>query len=98
MGNCILNEGNECIHCGECNRCDLNPDKICDNCCACLEKIDTEEQPFARIRVADIVVEQPDEYLQSFFADMEEEEGEVLCERPSPALMAEWEERLKEAP
>ena len=26
----------ECTNCGECERCDLDPDKICDNCCACL--------------------------------------------------------------
>ncbi len=26
-----------CIDCGECNRCDLDPSKICDNCFRCLE-------------------------------------------------------------
>lgn len=28
----------ECMDCGECNICDLNPDKICDNCCVCIDK------------------------------------------------------------
>lgn len=28
----------QCTHCGECERCDLDPEKICDNCCACLEE------------------------------------------------------------
>ncbi len=38
MGNnrqCVLYE-RECIGCGECNRCDLNPEKICDNCMKCV--------------------------------------------------------------
>ncbi len=26
----------ECIDCGECLRCDLDPDKICDNCMRCV--------------------------------------------------------------
>ena len=25
-----------CCHCGECDRCDLDPDKICDNCMKCV--------------------------------------------------------------
>lgn len=25
-----------CIGCGECDRCDLDPDKICDNCMKCV--------------------------------------------------------------
>ncbi|MBE5782843.1 MAG: hypothetical protein E7329_05935 [Clostridiales bacterium] len=27
----------ECIACGECERCDLDPNKICDNCMACVK-------------------------------------------------------------
>lgn len=26
-----------CIGCGECDRCDLDPEKICDNCGKCLD-------------------------------------------------------------
>ena len=33
---CVLYE-RECIGCMECEICDLNPDKICDNCGQCLE-------------------------------------------------------------
>lgn len=33
---CVLND-RECIECGECNICDLDPDKICDNCCKCID-------------------------------------------------------------
>lgn len=25
-----------CIDCGECDRCDLDPNKICDNCMKCI--------------------------------------------------------------
>ena len=33
---CVLYE-RECIGCLECEICDLNPNKICDNCGKCLE-------------------------------------------------------------
>ncbi len=36
---CVLYD-RECISCGECDMCDLNPKKICDNCGACLEMDD----------------------------------------------------------
>lgn len=32
---CVLYD-RECIECGECNLCDLDPSKICDNCGACI--------------------------------------------------------------
>ena len=32
---CVLYD-RECISCGECNRCDLDPAKICDNCMKCV--------------------------------------------------------------
>lgn len=38
---CILYE-RECISCGECDRCDLNPDKICDSCGKCISSEDAE--------------------------------------------------------
>lgn len=34
---CVLMD-RECIDCRECNICDLNPNKNCDNCCACIDK------------------------------------------------------------
>ncbi len=33
---CVLYD-RECNHCGECDRCDYNPDKICDNCGLCID-------------------------------------------------------------
>jgi hypothetical protein len=29
----------ECIDCGECDICDLNPNKKCDNCCKCIDSV-----------------------------------------------------------
>ena len=35
---CILYEDRPvCIHCGDC-RCELEPDKVCDNCMRCLQE------------------------------------------------------------
>lgn len=36
---CVLYD-RECINCGECDICDLDPKKKCDNCGACLEMDD----------------------------------------------------------
>lgn len=33
---CVLYD-RECTNCGECDRCDLDPDKICDNCMKCIK-------------------------------------------------------------
>lgn len=32
---CVLYD-RECISCGECDRCDLDPEKVCDNCMKCV--------------------------------------------------------------
>lgn len=33
--NCVF-ENPECNHCGECEKCDLDATKRCDNCCTCI--------------------------------------------------------------
>ncbi|MDD3765754.1 MAG: hypothetical protein PHF89_01030 [Eubacteriales bacterium] len=33
---CVLYD-RECIICGECEFCDINPNKVCDNCGKCIE-------------------------------------------------------------
>lgn len=35
MKKCVLYD-RDCIDCGECDRCDLDPEKICDNCMKCV--------------------------------------------------------------
>ena len=49
---CVL-EDRECTGCGECDRCDLDPNKICDNCMKCV-KTDAE---FRAIVVEDFELE-----------------------------------------
>lgn len=34
---CILDENKECVNCMECQLCDINPGKTCDNCGACID-------------------------------------------------------------
>jgi len=36
---CVLYD-RDCIECGECELCDLDPGKKCDNCCRCLDEVD----------------------------------------------------------
>lgn len=45
----------ECIGCGECEICDLDPLKICDNCGKCLDIRDD-----AIIKIDKIIVEEDD--------------------------------------
>ena len=45
-----------CIGCGECDRCDLNPEKICDNCGKCLDIRDD-----AVIRIDKIILDDEEE-------------------------------------
>lgn len=35
--NCVL-EDRVCNNCGECNKCDRDANKRCDNCCICLDE------------------------------------------------------------
>ncbi|MPW25221.1 hypothetical protein GC105_05395 [Alkalibaculum sp. M08DMB] len=37
MKNCELQEYKECNECGACELCDTDKEKICDNCCNCIE-------------------------------------------------------------
>lgn len=44
---CVL-YNRPCDDCGECNRCDLDPNKICDNCFHCLD-LETNDQDYLEI-------------------------------------------------
>ena len=47
----------ECIGCGECEFCDIDPLKICDNCGKCLNVKD-----FATIGIDDVIVDKPQKH------------------------------------
>lgn len=61
---CVLYD-RYCIECGECNICDLDSNKICDNCCKCIE----DDADYAGIDIDDIIMEEDPE------EEAEEEEG-----------------------
>ena len=50
---CVLYD-RHCINCGECNLCDLDKSKICDNCCKCIDK----DVDYYRIDIDDIIMEE----------------------------------------
>ena len=60
MKKCVLEE-KECIDCGQCDdRCQLDPQKICDNCFRCLDA-GIGAQPYAEIPIAGVYGE--DDFL-----------------------------------
>lgn len=77
---CVLMD-RECIDCGECDRCDLDPGKICDNCCKCID-IDAD---FKSVQIDEIIEDEsmvPDEdelrywkYDKDFIVDYKEDDA-----------------------
>lgn len=61
---CVLYE-RECIECGECNVCDLDPGKVCDNCGKCIGLGGEGAPAYLAIKVDGIIDENmnPDDYL-----------------------------------
>ena len=51
MKDCVLYD-RKCINCSECDYCDLDNEKICDNCCKC---IDTKSD-YNGVIIDDIVI------------------------------------------
>lgn len=49
---CVLYD-HTCIECGECDRCDLDPNKQCDNCGKC---IDSGEE-YAKIQIEKLILD-----------------------------------------
>ncbi len=76
---CVLMD-RECIDCGECDICDLDPRKKCDNCCACIDKdVDFKSIEIEEIiedENADLDSEELDEwkYNEDYIVDYREKE------------------------
>ena len=66
---CVLYE-RECVDCGECMRCDLNPLKICDNCGKCIEN----ESEYNAVKIDKI-------YVDGAAADFDVDENADEAER-----------------
>lgn len=56
---CVLFD-RACIECGECDRCDLDPSKLCDNCMQCIKD---EAADFRAIRIDGVLT--PEETLDN---------------------------------
>ena len=54
---CVLYE-RDCIGCLECETCDLDPNKVCDNCGKCIDM-----QEFASIKI-DKIYTDPNDYKE----------------------------------
>lgn len=61
---CIFDINKKCDDCGECERCDLSPDKVCTSCGKCLQ---SESNEVRSIQIDDI-----------FEGEVEEGEEEAL--------------------
>lgn len=48
---CILEPEKQCIECGSCDRCDLDENNICNNCCRCLGEAD-----YSAIEITEIIL------------------------------------------
>jgi hypothetical protein len=66
---CLLDENKKCTNCKECDKCDLNPEKICNNCGKCL---DLEGYAHKEV-IIDKILENPDE-IEEYEESLEEEE------------------------
>ncbi|HBV85653.1 hypothetical protein [Desulfosporosinus sp.] len=53
---CIL-EDRVCTECGDCDVCDLDPTKQCDDCCQCIK---TPEGDYAEIEIDDVLLNTED--------------------------------------
>ena len=53
---CVLYD-RVCVECGECDICDLNPEKVCDNCMECVKS----ESDYRAIRIDGVLT--PEESL-----------------------------------
>ena len=64
---CVLYE-RDCIGCMECETCDLDPNKVCDNCGKCLDTLNTNEKGFVEVPVDKIIVGDGSDELNQLYA------------------------------
>jgi hypothetical protein len=71
--------------------CDLDPAKVCDNCCKCIEKSDAD--------YVDVNASFDLASMRVYYGGDEDEADESALPPMDidPAMLAEWEERLRQA-
>jgi len=55
MKECVLYD-RKCTDCGQCEKCDLDSNKICDNCCKCLEE--EIKRDYHTIEIDEVITEE----------------------------------------
>lgn len=76
---CIFDENLDCTDCGDCEVCDLDKNKICDNCGKCLELKGQDSKSV----IIDRVIEDPEEIAKLELGDTDEDntsEDDVLLD------------------
>ena len=77
--NCVLYpERGECIECGDCSICDIDPSKICDNCGKCIGL--NGELEYLAIKVDGVITADmdPAEYLYDSEDILQEDDEELV--------------------
>ena len=77
-GMCVLEDDKKCNDCGECDRGDLDPSKIWDNCGACISEYNTNEKGFIEIPIDRIDMSGAEPSLEDFYKmyGLEDDEDE----------------------
>ena len=71
---CVLYD-RECIDCGECDVCDLDPNKICDNCGKCI----SSDEPYRSVIIDEIILDRAEAERYNSYEDSisdDEDDGE----------------------
>ncbi len=91
MKKCIFSSVKECNECGNCNICDLNSEKICDNCAKCMELqgIDTKAIGFEDIQSEEVKAKSKKEAILDLESMLNDEDEKVSAEL--------WDDSLEDA-
>ena len=88
---CVLYD-RECIECGECTMCDLDPTKVCDNCGKCIGLDHTDKSPEYRAIKVDGIIDEtmdPNDYLydeETLDDPLDEDEEDIFGDDPFPFM------------
>ncbi len=71
------------------DRCDLDPNKICDNCCKCIDNPESEY----KVVLADMALDDSEGYLIEKAGETESDNEKYIG--VSDELLAQWNEKLQ---
>ena len=75
---CILDEERRCVDCGDCLTCDLDPEKLCDNCMRCVQKSNAD---YLAIEIDEVISSTSPDADQGFASKKAEAAGGKTSER-----------------